>query len=215
MEEAEEQPKKPIRARWLVLALITATLFVGCPLFYVGGSVGGRVVDAETGEPISNAHLVGIWELEGGLFEHAYLGPLYFEETVSDNNGRFHLDGFLIRFVPPNLSLARLQDRDPVVYVFAEGYRPRGSFGEIPNGAATQKAPANAWNIPLQRMVGVTKEEASRWHSSVGFMKHMLHRCDLLELPQTKAFLENMQQTFKKTSSSYLFVYDAEFAICK
>lgn len=215
MDAVEEQPKKSIRARWFVLALIITTLFVGCPLFDIGESVDGRIVDAETGHPIANAHLVGIWELEGGLFEHAYLGPLYFEESLSDKDGRFHLDGFWFRFVPPNLSLARLQDRDPVVYLFAEGYRPRGSTGKYDHWPDALKDHTDEWVIPLQRMAGVTKEEASRWHSRTYSMKDHLHRCNLVELPQTIAFLEKMQKLFRDAGSSYRFIYDEEFRICQ
>lgn len=66
IEEKSEETRKPKRARWFVLAFIVVATFVGCPLFYMSGSVDGRIVDAATGEHIANAHIVGIWQLEGG-----------------------------------------------------------------------------------------------------------------------------------------------------
>ena len=218
MSDIEEEAKaaaKPKRTRWLVLAFIIAAFFVGCPLFYMSGSVDGRIVDAETGKPVANAHIVGIWQLEGGLFEHAYLGPLHFEETVTDTNGRYHLDGFALRLVMPNFNLTQLEDHDPIIYIFAEGYRPIGHSEPTKHKGFYRKSSLNGKDVAVHRMEGITKDEASKWDSMVGFMKHQLNRCDLLELPQTLDFLKIMQAEFKKVGSKYLFTYDEEYVVCK
>lgn len=222
MNEITEHPrekKKTKRARWFVLAIIIVGFVVGCPLFYMSGSVDGRIIDESTGQPIAIAHIVGIWELEGGLIEHAYLGPLYFEETITDDDGRYHLNGFFIRFIAPNLMLAQLENNDPIIYIFAVGYQPTGRLGTRfapPNyGGIYRKSPLNGRDIALKRMSEMTKPEASKWNDTVDRMKNDLHRCDLAELPQIVTLLKKMQEEFKKVGSKYIFLYDDEYKNCR
>lgn len=219
IEENLEEPKKSKRIRWFVLAFIIATAFVGCPLFYMSGDVDGRIVDKATGEPIANAHIVGIWQLEGGLFEHAYLGPLHFEETVTDSEGLYHLEGFSIRFVASNISLARLQHNDPVVYVFSENYEPTGRSGwqyaPAGYGGIYRMSPLNGKDIALQKMPGMTELEARSWYFSVSSMKSDLRRCDLIEIPNTVDFIIKMYMKFGEAGSDYRFIHDSEYNSCR
>ena len=215
IEIQADELNKPKHARWIVLAIIIAAFFVGCPLFYISDSVDGRIVDAETGEPIANAHIVGIWQLEGGIIEHAYLGPLHFEETVTDIGGRYHLEGFSLRFVEPNLSLAQLEDHDPIIYTFAEGYQPKGVSAHSKHKGIYRNSSLNGKDIPLQKMPEITELEARSWYSSVSSMKSDLSRCDLIEIPNTVDFIMKMYAKFGDAASDYRFVYSNEYNSCR
>jgi hypothetical protein len=60
-------------------------------IFYWNGPYWGRVVDADTGEPIAGAVVAGMWDFEYYIFVHG--GSTYADtrETVTDEKGRFFL----------------------------------------------------------------------------------------------------------------------------
>ncbi len=75
------------------LAMLTMLALSGCvfaPPFYWAESIHGRVVDADTGEPIEEAVVVADWKLYGGGMGHGgHRNSLLVEETLSDTNGEF------------------------------------------------------------------------------------------------------------------------------
>ena len=60
-------------------------------IFYFDGPYWGKVVDADTGEPISGANIMGNWEFECVVFIQSIFTYADTRETVTDNNGRFLL----------------------------------------------------------------------------------------------------------------------------
>lgn len=60
-------------------------------IFFWNGPYWGRVVDADTGEPIVGAVVVGIWEFEYYLFVHGSSTYADARETVTNEKGRFFL----------------------------------------------------------------------------------------------------------------------------
>ncbi len=75
-------------------------LVYGCgPLASYEGEHKGRVVDAETGEPLVGVVVLGIWQTEtptpGGAVHHFHDA----RETLTDKNGEFSLHGVGIRLL--------------------------------------------------------------------------------------------------------------------
>jgi hypothetical protein len=89
------QKKGTLNRAALILILISVFTFsingsiLG--IFYWNGPYWGRVVDADSGEPIAGAVVAGIWNFEYYLFVHG--GDTYADarETVTDEKGRFFL----------------------------------------------------------------------------------------------------------------------------
>jgi hypothetical protein len=106
-----------LRAVALLLVFITFPFIGGCYIIYYSGDHEGRVVDAETGEPIEGAVVFLRWSTitpspAGGTGQ-------YFEarETLTDESGVFSIPGFL----KVHLNLTRLLD-EPHLVVFKAGY---------------------------------------------------------------------------------------------
>jgi hypothetical protein len=107
----------PLRSACLVSILFLAGC--GSPV-YVAAPTYGKVVDAETGEPIAGAIVIANWQLVAGSFDGPrQRGQLEVKETVTDRDGRFRMSGF-IRLNP---RLHELRDDDPQVLIFKPGYQ--------------------------------------------------------------------------------------------
>lgn len=115
----------------IALALFTlamASLFSGCALglrAYSAAPIGGRVIDIETKKPIAGVYVVATYVLKMGM-EGGSSTPLHYEETRTDHDGRFHFNGFDKTSIPyPRAARnATLENEDPEIYIFAEGYHP-------------------------------------------------------------------------------------------
>lgn len=118
------------RWRLATLSLLVALSFLmaGCtiiPRSYSAAPLGGRVVDRETGQPIAGAYVVATYVLKMGM-EGGASTPLHYEETRTDHEGRFHFNGFETTRAPTPRAArnATLQNEDPSLHFFAEGYHP-------------------------------------------------------------------------------------------
>ncbi len=99
-------------------------LFIGISFFLPGcvypirydGHYKGKIVDADTGQPIEGVVVLGVWETE-------YAGPVglkhfYYDarETLTDKNGEFKISGMGVR-------VQILTNLEPMTaYVFKVGY---------------------------------------------------------------------------------------------
>lgn len=83
--------------RWATLevACAVAALFVlsGCHVYW-GEEIAGRVVDGQTGEPVSMATVVVVWNLYGGSVHGNTNGPWRISENVTDAEGNFRLSAW-------------------------------------------------------------------------------------------------------------------------
>lgn len=78
------------------------------------GPFGGRVVDAETGEPLAGAHVMVSWERDHPNPDHWTQRFYDAEETVTDGSGRFE--------IPRKTRIVTVLVSEPRFGVFYAGY---------------------------------------------------------------------------------------------
>jgi len=102
----------------LVPALAVAGLIFAISSWYHGGPWSGRIVDAETKQPIEGAAVVFVWE---STFSVPAAGVNYnfldAEERVSDKDGRFSIPKKTFLNIPMFRAVQR-----PNAYIFKPGY---------------------------------------------------------------------------------------------
>ncbi|WP_077732061.1 carboxypeptidase-like regulatory domain-containing protein [Methylocaldum sp. 14B] len=120
--------------RFLLLAFVLISL-LGCGApFYIADPIEARVVDAETNQPLEGANVVANWQLVvGSLDGERDRGQLEVKETVTDQAGRFHFEGF----TKLNPMLYELRDQDPRIIIFKPGYEWKMITNNYP-GAGTK-----------------------------------------------------------------------------
>ena len=110
----------------LLLMIVLLQLFGGCvSLAYYEGDYHGKVIDAETLQPIEGAVVLGVWTLEYGTAG----GPVneYYDarETVTDKNGEFMIKGMRPR------AMTHLQKMDIVILKVGYGHLDRSTWEEL------------------------------------------------------------------------------------
>ena len=102
--------------KYLTITVITLVLFVAfVAITQSPFSYKGKIVDAETGEPIEGAVVMLIW-----YRNHAFSGSDYFKsrETLTDESGMFYLKGrYKINFVPIT------HVSEPILLIFKGNYK--------------------------------------------------------------------------------------------
>src|SRR5262245_4187710 len=108
-------------------ALVSAAVAMGPrpaasqPDAYSAAPIHGRVVDAETQQPLAGVHVVAQWILNTGILLHAEtIQRFHILETVTDANGEYKLPGWGPK---PRPTLSRLEEDDPRLTFFKPGYR--------------------------------------------------------------------------------------------
>lgn len=105
----------------LVLAAAGASRFLPHKLY--GERVAGRVVDADSGNPIAGAHVALFWEspIEPHGFTAHNSRDICFHAaaTISDSQGRFSIAPWR------EWSRYSVESHDPIAIVYARGYTPR------------------------------------------------------------------------------------------
>jgi len=106
---------------WTALALAALGLNAcGGPSSYTSEPFDAQVVDANTGQPIAGALVFAHWHLRKAqtLDTPGFVGELEVMETVTDNEGRFHIAGF----TKANPGHHLLWDEDPEIIIYKPGY---------------------------------------------------------------------------------------------
>jgi len=113
---------KPWQGRIPFIVLISALLFLSVPAFglfhplIAGGPFRGRVIDAETKQPLEGAVVLAVWENKTpGVAGYGY-SYLDSEEVLTDENGRF-----IVGRHPPT-SLVPAWVYGPRIDIFYPGY---------------------------------------------------------------------------------------------
>lgn len=108
--------------RWSLLLLFGSGLVPGCvfagPMGYVAKSVSGRVVDADSGQPLGGVNVTINWQLMGGM-HHYPAGQAHVDETVTDTQGKFSFAGWGPKPVPVAV---HLYESAPQLLFFKSGF---------------------------------------------------------------------------------------------
>lgn len=174
-------------------------IFYSTSTVYSSADVEGRVIDEETGEPITGAVVVGIWQLETQGLGHIYGPAIHVVESVTDKEGRYHLEGFEDLKVP--CGAGTLMGRDPVIYILAEDYKPIGTGRSFNDKTATgthRVSPLNGQDIPLKRMALSNRFEAANWSSTVRMLLDNAGKCVVTKLTATGSLLERIEPQFNR-----------------
>ena len=102
-----------------IIAILALLILVPWPPYYYQDRIRAQVVDGKTGEPISGAAVVAVWELAKGGWEETYHTCRY-EETVTDAHGMFTLAAWK-RW--RKRGEGRFKDEDPILYIYKPGYK--------------------------------------------------------------------------------------------
>lgn len=164
--------------RNLFLIVLTACALCGCvSLVYYDGTYHGRVIDAQTREPIEGAVVLGVWSkgyMGAGGIAHEYYDA---RETVTDAQGEFSIEGMGPRV------MTHLQKMD--VVIFKAGYEHVGRV----NWYALKERDHIKWEngkaiVPLKRW---SKEQRQRrFDASVGSVPNEKQRLLLEEIEKDK-----------------------------
>src|SRR5690242_18279869 len=102
-----------------LLSLCLATTLSGC--IVSRPAIDGRVVDAETRQPIAGANVVAHWHLKYYFLEAHEAGELQVLEAVTDADGRFHIPKWT-RVRSPFARGSIYSSEDPELIIFKQGY---------------------------------------------------------------------------------------------
>ncbi len=138
------------RGMWIVVFTCFLVLSPGCVCVQVfGGTYEGRIVDADTGEPIEGAAVLGVWYTEmataGGTVRTFYEA----RETLSDRNGEFSIPGLGVRLMSNVTPL--------FVNIFKAGYEYIDEEEWDPSRKEPPLNPASRWEgdktiVPLKKL---------------------------------------------------------------
>lgn len=106
--------------RLLIGALVAALLVLANNWFTVvwfSGPVVGRVISAAGGGPVPDASVAVSWLVQG--LEGASVRYLHLDDTVTNANGYFRIDGW-----GPRISFGDVRNTQPEIRVLADGYMP-------------------------------------------------------------------------------------------
>ena len=121
--------------RFFASVVFAAVVTGGCGghLVYPSGQLRGRVVDADTGQPLVGAAVVAAWFLEQPLAVHGTATAYDVLEVLTDDKGEF--------VVPRQTHVALVGSVDePRITIYMPGYGPYPGFQRAPKGEAMRTA---------------------------------------------------------------------------
>lgn len=124
-----------IYRRLFASMLFAAVLTVGCGghVIYPSGPLRGRVVDADTGQPLVGAAVVAAWFLEHPMAVHGTANAYDVVEVLTDDKGEF--------VVPHQTHVTLVGSvNEPRITIYMPGYGPYPGFQRAPTGDAVRTA---------------------------------------------------------------------------
>lgn len=111
---------KPLEAVQLILCIpLLAFSISACANSYRGAAIEGRVVDAETKQPVKDVVVVIEWQLYGRPMHPDIIGRLLLQETVTDAAGRYRFPAW-----GPLKPKEGVMDRNsPALNFYKRGYK--------------------------------------------------------------------------------------------
>lgn len=113
----------------LLFILMVLLLLTGC--MYVvryDGTYSGKVVDADTREPIEGAVVLGTWDTESPTVAGAHYDYYDARETLTDKDGEFSIPGQGLRI------MSRLLPMSVLIFKAGYGYEQAGEWDSIKTG---------------------------------------------------------------------------------
>ena len=174
-----------------MLVMMVIGLMTGCtyfPRFYLGADeIHGKVVDADTKEPIKDVVVVAVWKQDGGIIEEQHTANLVLRETTSDEQGNYVIDGW-----GPRLTFSGYIDNSaPSLIFYKYGYAPNrmGNITWGPNAGTYVHSEWTGKTIELKKFVGTPKNYAESLSSLGDFLQYdsWYSGCDWKRVPQYTA----------------------------
>ncbi|MFZ3090028.1 MAG: hypothetical protein WA240_05310 [Nitrospirota bacterium] len=183
----------------LIILLFTAT---GCAAF-IRGPFSGKVIDAETKEPIEGAVVVVIWDK--AIYGSPGGPSSYFQdakETLTDKEGNFYIEKYYGFTINP---LARIRNASLSLLIYKPGYIVFPShmyFSKFPKSPFKVSSPTLAKlftkgkkDIKMEEEVVVDKTALSEL---------LTKEVTIVELPKVKTWLERIESL----DSTHFYGYD-------
>lgn len=146
-------------AKPLLVCLLVAVFTAGCGhLIYTSGPYQGKVIDAETKQPLVGAAVVAVWNWEGFGLGHPTEGFYDALEVVTDANGEFT--------IPQQTFLPRsgfIWIQQPYFTIYYPGYGPLPGHQVQPKGETLASAFREYTIVELGRLK--TRQEREK-HAS-------------------------------------------------
>ena len=143
-----------------LLSIVFALSACATPLTYSAKEIRGRVVDAETGQPVEGAVIVAQWILfEMGIGHGGHKGRLHIYETVTDNNGHYTIPAWGPKVHSP---FTMLDNLDPEILIFKSGYEPRGLVNEHERTSSVRVSEWDGRVIKLKKFQGTIETYANQ-----------------------------------------------------
>ena len=147
--------------RALPAFLLLGAFLAGCGhLIYTGGPYRGRVVDAETKQPLAGAAVLAVWLWEGPGLGHPREGLHDVLEILTDADGEFTIPQ------KTHFSLSG-QIGEPHIIIYYPGYGFFPMFQVRPTGAALDSAFHDYTEVELSQWK--TRDERE-WNTSIPFL---------------------------------------------
>src|SRR6266481_987417 len=139
------------RLPFALLALVLLADCAGSPVYFMA-PINVSVVDADTSQPIEGANIVAYWQLRD-RYGPRDEGQLEIRETVTDEMGRFHFDGF----TKVNPTIYALQNEDPGIVIFKAGYNYYTFTNQYPDAGtrtpgAHRKSELDGYIVKLHKL---------------------------------------------------------------
>lgn len=171
-------------------------LISGCDKRYSSEPIEGRVVDAETGEPLQGVVVAANWELEIGTLGGAYpIGQLMVLESVTDENGRFAFPAW----GPLEVEHGQLGMASPRLVLFRPDYDFRVLHNRFDpdDESEMRRSDWSGREIKLKRFAGSPSEYADRLLSIEIALRYMTRECLWKSVPNMVDALDLMSKYFE------------------
>ncbi|NOT55999.1 MAG: carboxypeptidase regulatory-like domain-containing protein [Deltaproteobacteria bacterium] len=188
---------------WTGVAMVFPLLPSPWPPFYWALPVHGRVVDADTDQPLAGVAVVANWELRDTAWTGSPIEEIAVMESVTDEEGSFSFLWWRPRVRWPITGV--LRSDAPMLLFFKNGYTREfchNSFAPF-NRNPFPSSNCNGRTITLKKFKGTTAEYAKAFWDldrSLRFLGvgRAARRCEWKNIPHMLAALHVQQELFRK-----------------
>lgn len=146
----------------LVIAVLALSGCVFAPPFYWAESIHGRVVDADTGEPIEGTVVIADWKLYGGGMGHGgHRNSLLVKETLTDANGEFSFG----KWGPKMRPAWEILDKGPRLVVLKSNYTYANLWNEADSNWFVRGSHWDGKTIRLKKFAGTSQARINSLNS--------------------------------------------------